>query len=110
MERFLAAVAVALLLAPGLRQTSELAGRVLSAGVPGPGPTITATHADRTVVTASGDDGAFRLAGLDDGAWTLRVEMRGFATASREIVLPSTEPLTWTLTMRPYAEMGATSP
>lgn len=92
--------------------TSDLSGRVLFSGVAVPGATISATRADRTVATVSDDEGAFRFANLDDGTWTLRVEMRGFVTMSRDVTVPLTEPLlTFTLTMRPYEEIvGSTTP
>jgi trimeric autotransporter adhesin len=85
---------------------SDLAGRVLFAGLAVPGATVTATRRSddpgksaAPVSVVSDDDGAFRLPGLDDGTWTVRIEMTGFTTVSREVTLPQPA-LVVTLTMR----------
>jgi hypothetical protein len=88
------------------RATGDLSGRVLFSDLPVPGATVTATRSDRTVATVSDDEGAFRFADLDDGVWTVRVEMRGFVSASRDVTLPSAgQPLTITLTMRSFDDI-----
>jgi hypothetical protein len=89
----------------------DLAGRVLYSDLPVPGATITGTQGPRTASTVSDADGTFRLGALDDGTWTVRVEMRGFVTATRDVTLPLTDPLTFTLTMRSYRQIvGSTAP
>ena len=108
-----AVVAALLLTAAELppRAASDLSGRVLFSGLAVPGATVTARHGDRVVSTVSDDEGAFRLPNLDEGTWTVRVEMRGFTPASRDVVVPVTEPaLTWTLTMRSYEEIVGSTP
>jgi hypothetical protein len=89
-----------------------LTGRILFAGLPVPGAVVTASHADHAVTTTSGVDGEFRLPDLDEGRWTIRVQMRGFADETREVAIPfAGEPLTITLAMRSYAEIvGTASP
>ena len=88
--------------APPAFAASELSGRVLFAGAAVPGATVTATRSDRTVATVSDDEGAFHFADLDAGVWTIRVEMRGFVTVSREITVPfDGAPPPWTLAMLP---------
>lgn len=90
------------------RAAADLTGRVLFAGLAVPGAVVTATHGDRTFSTVSDESGAFRIANPDDGTWTIRVEMRGFVTVSRDVTLPQSagaEPLVLVLTMRPYAEI-----
>jgi hypothetical protein len=90
-----------------------LAGRVTFSSVAVPGATVTATHGDRVLTTVSGEDGAFHFADLDDGVWTIRVEMRGFVTVTRDVTLPlpaDAEPLAVDLTMRPFSEMIASAP
>jgi hypothetical protein len=83
-----------------------LTGRILFAGLPVPGAVVTATHGQHVITITSDADGAFRLANLEDGDWTIHVEMRGFADVMRKVVVPSTEaPLTITLAMRSYAEI-----
>lgn len=86
----------------------DLQGRVLFSGVPVPGVSVSATQGGRTVSTTSDEEGAFAFEHLDAGAWTIRVEMRGFATVTRDVTIPTEAdgpPLTITLTMRSYAEI-----
>jgi trimeric autotransporter adhesin len=99
-------VAVVALVAP--LPFSNLAGRVEFDGLAVPGATITATQADRAVTALSAEDGTFRIAGLPDGVWEVRVEMRGFVTVVREVTLPPDQPsLVVSLTMKPYEEILA---
>jgi Carboxypeptidase regulatory-like domain len=85
---------------------TDLSGRVLFSGVAVPGATVTAIRGDRSVSTVSDEEGTFRFANLDDGLWTLRVEMRGFVTMTRDVTLPlSDPPIVFALTMRPYEEI-----
>lgn len=90
---------------------SDLSGRVIFSGLAVPGATVTATRDQHSVKTVSDDTGAFRFATLDEGIWTLRVEMRGFVTATRDVTLPfAGPPLSLTLTMRPYEEIVGSNP
>ena len=53
-----------------------------------------------------GSPGVFRLAALADGDWSVRVEMRGFAAASRVVTIAAgTPPSTWELTLLPLEEI-----
>jgi len=86
-----------------------LTGRILFSGLPVPGAVVTASHGAHVITTSSDGDGVFRLPDLEEGAWTLRVQMRGFADVTREIAVPFTgAPLTITLAMRTYAEIIGT--
>jgi hypothetical protein len=88
--------------------STDFSGRVLFSGVAVPGATVIATRGDRSISTISDEDGAFRFPNLDDGTWTVRVEMRGFVTLSRDVTLPLAEaPPVFALTMRPYDETVA---
>jgi trimeric autotransporter adhesin len=90
---------------------SELSGRVRFSGVAVPGAVVSATQGDRIVSTVTDDAGTFRFASLEDGAWQLRIEMRGFVTVAHEVPLPySGPPLAWDLTMQSYAEIVGTRP
>ncbi|HEY6357007.1 MAG TPA: carboxypeptidase regulatory-like domain-containing protein, partial [Vicinamibacterales bacterium] len=93
---------------------TDLTGHSLFAGAPVPGATVTATRDDRRLTTTSDGDGAFHFTALDDGVWTIRVELRGFVPTSLDITIPPVGPaLVVTLTMQSYAEMvtsGAASP
>ena len=70
------------------------------------------------MTTLTNEDGIFRLADLEDGTWTLHVEMRGFVAIDRDVAVPFTEsPLVFALKMQPYDEIvggtasaGASSP
>jgi hypothetical protein len=115
MTRLVPVVLVSLLLPGAIQQVftaSDLAGRVLFSGLPVPGATVTARLGDRSVATVSDEEGAFRFASLDEGKWTVRVEMRGFVTASRDVIVPVTEPPSlWALTMRSYEDIvGSAAP
>jgi len=81
---------------------SEHRGIVTYRGLPVPGAVVTALQGDRKFTTSTGDDGTYSFRDLPDGAWTIEVEMTGFAKVSREIgVGPSTPPPTWDLKLAP---------
>src|SRR5882672_3554981 len=89
-----------------LLAATDLTGHILFAGAAVPGATVTATHDNHRLTTTSDKDGAFRFTALDDGVWTIRVDLRGFVPMSREITIPHVEPsLVVTLTMQSYVEM-----
>ena len=113
----ISALAAGLILANAIQQApaaSEVTGRVLFAGLAVPGATVTAIRSvppERRLATQSDDTGAFRLADLEDGAWTIRVEMRGFVTITQNITVPFTQgPLDVTLTMQSLDQMAAAPP
>ena len=84
-----------------ITQATEYVGVVSGAGVPIPGATITASRADKQLVTTTDQTGVFRFRDLDDGEWTIRVEMLGFATETQDVaVAPGLEPKKWALTLR----------
>ncbi|MGH9664690.1 MAG: TonB-dependent receptor domain-containing protein [Bryobacteraceae bacterium] len=60
-------------------------GEVRSEGQPIPGATVTAQQGDKKLVTTTDENGRYSLEGLTPGAWTLQVEMFGFAPAKREM-------------------------
>jgi hypothetical protein len=109
MSTLLAPIVVALVMAIGIQDPKPapaLSGRVLHADLTVPGATVTATRGDRTITTTSDDAGVFRFVTLEPGVWTIKIEMRGFATVTREITIPPSEPeLVVSLTMKTYAEM-----
>src|SRR5262245_41920414 len=88
---------------------SEFSARILFNGLGVPGAVISATHAstDPPIVATTATDGAFRLANLDDGAWTMRVEMTGFVAQSHNVTLPYVGPTPeWTLAARSVNELA----
>jgi hypothetical protein len=81
---------------------SEHRGMVTYHGLPVPGAVVSAIQGDRKLTTSTGDDGTYSFRDLADGAWTIEVEMTGFAKVSREIgVGPGTPPPTWDLQLAP---------
>ncbi len=81
-------------------------GQVVVDSVPIPGATVTATQDDRHVVTVTDQNGVYQFPDLADGKWTVRVEMLGFATATKEIVASADAPPTlWELTLLPFDQM-----
>ncbi|HKW02595.1 MAG TPA: carboxypeptidase regulatory-like domain-containing protein [Vicinamibacterales bacterium] len=100
------AVLWATIVAHGAAQRADLIGRVVFAGVGVPGATVSAIRDARTLATLSTDDGTFKIADVDNGTWTLRVEMRGFVPVTREIVVPiDGVPPVLTLTMKTLVEI-----
>jgi hypothetical protein len=50
--------------------------------------------------------GIFRFPDLADGVWTIKVEMRGFGTLTREVTVGANAPAsTWELTLLPFEEI-----
>jgi hypothetical protein len=73
--------------------TSRITGSVTDAsGSALPGVTITATAVNQHPTTTTSNDGRFALAGLTPGVFLIVVELPGFKTLQREIVItaPST--------------------
>ncbi|HTM25286.1 MAG TPA: TonB-dependent receptor [Vicinamibacterales bacterium] len=89
----------------GAAAPSDLSGNVLFSDLPVPGATVTATRGTRAASTVSDEAGAFHFSALDDGTWKIRVEMRGFVTATRDVTLPIADTLTVTLAMQSYQEI-----
>ena len=95
------ACAVRIALAAGEQQ-----GQVTFTGLPVPGATVTATQGDQKIVATSNEDGAYRLTGLGEGTWTIKVEMLGFAPLTQEVTISqNTPPATWALTLLPFDEI-----
>ncbi|HEX6896883.1 MAG TPA: carboxypeptidase-like regulatory domain-containing protein, partial [Bryobacteraceae bacterium] len=64
---------------------AEYHGIVKSAGLPIPGATVVAVNGDQKFTTTTDDQGAFSFSELNQGPWTITVEMFGFAKTSRTI-------------------------
>jgi hypothetical protein len=83
------------------------AGRVLVADQPVPGATITATKGDRQVTTVTDEQGAFTFADLENGTWSIRVEMPTFVPLTHEVTIPADAPAVWTLALESLEEVNA---
>src|SRR5687768_5620197 len=77
---------LALLAGVALFAAGDQHGHVTFNGLPVPGATIVAIQRDKKIVAASDADGRYRLSGLADGPYTIRVEMLGFAPLTRDLV------------------------
>ena len=64
---------------------AEHHGVIKSGGLPVPGASITATKGDKKLFTTSDENGRYSFADLEDGSWTIEVEMLGFAKLSNEV-------------------------
>jgi hypothetical protein len=77
---------------------ADLVGQVTFNGQPVPGATVTATRADPVktdgvkTVTASDPQGVYRFPDLQEGIWTVTVQMFGFTPVTREIKIPPDAP------------------
>ena len=81
-------------------------GLVTFNGLPVPGATIIATQSDKKIVVASDADGRYRLTGLGDGPYAVRVEMLGFAALTRDLVADEQNAAsTLELTLLPFEEI-----
>src|ERR1700704_1966082 len=65
----------------------EHSGQVTFGGLPVPGATVTASAGDKKLVTATDEQGMFTLPDATAGTWSLRVEMLGFETLTRDITV-----------------------
>lgn len=82
---------------------AEHRGVVRFGGLPLPGATVTAAGPNGAKVAAiSGPDGAYVMAPLAEGLWTVRVEMLCFETAERAVAVGRDAAVAeWDLVLRP---------
>jgi hypothetical protein len=96
------AIALSLVAALAVVSAQNAGGVIVHAtfkGAPVPGAAVIASRADTRVVATTDEDGEGRVA-LEDGTWTVRVEMLGFETAVREATVDAaTVPIVVELTM-----------
>jgi len=90
---------------------SEYYGQVIFGSVPVPGATVTATQGDIRLTTSTDAQGIFRLTDIADGAWNIRIEMRGFAELTRDVTIgPESQPTMWELSLLPFEEIARNLP
>jgi carboxypeptidase family protein len=86
-------------------------GIVKFAGQPLPGATVIATQGDHRVVTTTDESGAYELAGLTAGTYTVEVQMFGFQTARKQIQVGAvSQPSDWSLDLQPRSREFAQRP
>src|ERR1700733_2276226 len=100
-------VLVALIALAARLSATGFTGHVLFADQPVPGATVIATKGERQVTTVTDEQGAFTFADLENGVWTIRVEMPTFVPQSHEAPVPADTPAVWTLTLKPLEELTA---
>jgi hypothetical protein len=89
----------------------EYYGQVIFGRVAVPGATVIATQGDEERSTSTDAQGIFRFADIADGAWRIKVEMRGFATLTREVTIgPDGQPMMWELSLLPFEEIARELP
>jgi hypothetical protein len=85
-----------------------VAGIVTLSGLPVPGASVTASQGATRRTTVTDEQGVYRFVDLADGTWTLRVEMLGFTTVSRDVTVPSDgTPQALVLTLLPFDQISA---
>src|SRR5689334_12597729 len=85
---------------------ADFTGRITFSGLSVPGASVSATRDDATRSATTDDQGQFRFADLDDGPWTIRIEMLGFAPLTQDIVVsPDTAPATFALSILPFDQI-----
>jgi hypothetical protein len=88
------------------RAAAEYSGQVTFGGLPVPGVTVSASSGERRLVTVTDEQGLFTLADVEDGVWTIRVEMLAFETITRDVTVASgSPPSSWTLTLKSFDEV-----
>ena len=87
---------------------SEYSGTVKCGGMPFPGVSVIVVQGDQKIATTTDEHGAFQFRDLPDGAWTIEVEMLGFARIRKEVtVAPGTISPQFDLTFLSPAELLA---
>jgi hypothetical protein len=96
-----------LLLAPALRAATEHSGRVTLGGVPVPGARVVASQGEHRLTVSTGPDGTYRFTAPVEGVWTIRVEMIGFSTLTKDVTIGGGNgtPEAWELTILPFADI-----
>lgn len=89
---------------PSLFAAGEQQGVVTFNGLPVPGATIIATQSDKKIVASTDIDGRYRITGLGDGPFAIRVEMLGFTPLTRDLVADE-QSTALELTLLPLEEM-----
>ena len=81
------AALLALLSASALAQTGAVAGHIVDAETDAPLPGVAVVLEGTAVGTATGLDGAFRIAGVEPGAYTVVARVLGYTPGRRAVVV-----------------------
>ena len=89
---------------------SEYRGRVMFAGFPVPGATVTATQDAKKLTTTTDQDGTYYFTDLSDGTWTIAIEMQCFSPLHELVTIThNTAPATWNMKLLPLNDLMATT-
>src|SRR6185369_15455200 len=83
---------ILVLLAVSLPVVFAQSGTVKAGGQPIPGASVRATQGERSLVTLTDENGAFRFDGMTPGAWVVEADMFGFEHLRRDVQITSTPP------------------
>ncbi|MDR5728377.1 MAG: carboxypeptidase-like regulatory domain-containing protein [Terriglobia bacterium] len=98
------------LTATSLAAASGSRGQVTFQGLPVPGATVTAIQGDRKFTAITNREGLYSFPDLTGGTWTIEVEMTGFSTLQREIVIaPNAHGEKWELKLLPLDQIKVAS-
>ncbi len=81
---------ILVLLAVSLPVVFAQSGTVKAGSQPIPGAAVRATQGERSLVTLTDDNGAFRFDGMTPGAWVVEADMFGFDHVRREVQVEAT--------------------
>jgi len=100
---------ILVLLAVSLPFVFAQSGTVKAGSQPIPGATVRATQGERSLVTLTDDNGAFRFDGMAPGAWVIEADMFGFDHLRRDVQVAST-PTNLDLTLQLSARAAVPAP
>jgi trimeric autotransporter adhesin len=85
----------------GVAMASEYHGRVLYAGLPVPGATVTITEGAKTLSTVTDSQGLYEFPDVADGPWLIRIEMSGFVSLEDKVAIaPNTPQGVWEIKLQ----------
>ena len=86
---------------------ADYRGEVRANGLPLPGVTVTAKHAETTLLMTTDEQGAFSLSGVTEGEWSIELRMLGFTPVTRSVSLPGAASA-WDMQVMPKDQLLAT--
>ena len=90
--------ALAWLAVSSVTLASEYHGQVTLGGLPVPGATVTAQQGEKKSAAVTDTQGLFSFPDLADGAWSIQVDMTGFAPVKQDVtVAPDAPAVKWEL-------------
>jgi hypothetical protein len=108
VRKILQFVLVILLAVPSVAAASEYQGKVTFNGLPVPGATVEAIQGAKSFSTVTDQNGLYMFSDLADGAWTIEIEMTGFATVKQNVAISAGMPAgRWDLKLLPLAQIKA---